>query len=408
MDMVIEKLTFVLGADAHECFFGATDAEMSQAEVYKFMTPVFGKGVVYDAPQRIMQEQLKFMRSSINTTNLQKYVPIIIDEANKYFAQWGESGEINLLDELSQLIILTASATLMGPEIRQHLFTQVADLYHQLDEGITPLSVFFPNAPLPGHLRRNAAREAMVKLFGDVIKSRRDKGQRHDDVLQVFMEAKYRNGETLSDQQVTGLMIALLFAGQHTSSITSTWTALNLLKHPELMAEVMDELHRVLPADTSNMNYDQVVSLDLLKNCMKESIRMYPPLIMLMRKVKKDTKCGKYIIPAGDIIVASPAVSMSLPQPDGSFTNPEKYDPHRYDEDRKEDAGKFAYVGFGGGLHACMGERFGYLQVTTILSVLLSNFELEMVEPELPQPDYKAMVVGPEGQHTRVRFRRKK
>ena len=52
----------------------------------------------------------------------------------------------------------------------------------------------------------------------------------HDDVLQVFMDAEYTDGRKLTDQEVGGLMVALLFAGQHTSSITSSWTGYYILQ----------------------------------------------------------------------------------------------------------------------------------------------------------------------------------
>jgi sterol 14alpha-demethylase len=50
---------------------------------------------------------------------------------------------------------------------------QVSHLYHDLDKGITPLSFFFPNLPTANHKKRDAAREKMVELFGDVIRARR-------------------------------------------------------------------------------------------------------------------------------------------------------------------------------------------------------------------------------------------
>ncbi len=55
--------------------------------------------------------------------------------------------------------------------------------------------------------------------------------------------------------------------------------------------------------------------------------------------------------------------------------------------------GKYRWLGFGAGRHACMGENFAYLQIKTIWSVLLRDFDLELVG-ELPKPDYTAMVVG--------------
>lgn len=43
---------------------------------------------------------------------------------------------------------------------------------------------------------------------------------------QVFVDMKYKDSTVNTDDQIVGLLIALLFAGQHTSSITSTWTSL--------------------------------------------------------------------------------------------------------------------------------------------------------------------------------------
>jgi len=61
------------------------------------------------------------------------------------------------------------------------------------------------------------------------------------DILQVFMETKYKDGTPLSDDEITGLLIALLFAGQHTSSITSTWTGMFIAKDRDILKRVVQE-----------------------------------------------------------------------------------------------------------------------------------------------------------------------
>ena len=132
--------------------------------------------------------------------------------------------------------------------------------------------------------------------------------------------------------------------------------------------------------------------MDLLHFCVKEALRMHPPLIYIMRKLTVDKEIGGYMVPKGDTLFLSPAVSGRL---ESVYTNPDKFDPYRYAPPREEDKQKpFSYVGFGGGRHGCMGEMFAYLQIKTIWSVLLRNFELELVG-DLPKPDYSAMVVGP-------------
>jgi cytochrome P450 len=50
--------------------------------------------------------------------------------------------------------------------------------------------------------------------------------------LQVFIDSRYKlayNGRYTTDEEITGMLIAVLFAGQHTSSVTCTWTLLSML-----------------------------------------------------------------------------------------------------------------------------------------------------------------------------------
>ena len=115
------------------------------------------------------------MSRGLKSDALKTYVPKIVAEAQQYFgsSKFGKSGQFDLMPTISELIIMTASSCLMGREVREHLHTQVADLYRLLDEGITPLSFFFPNAPIPQHLKRNKARKEMVALFKRVVEQRR-------------------------------------------------------------------------------------------------------------------------------------------------------------------------------------------------------------------------------------------
>lgn len=310
-----------------------------------------------------------------------------------YFSKWGDEGQVDLRNELSELIILTASRCLMGKEIRQHLFADVARLFQHIDEGLTTVSVFFPNIPIPQHRRRDQAREEIIKIFSRVMKERKQHPEEeHDDVLQVFMDARYKDGRGLTDQEVGGMMVALLFAGQHTSSITSSWTGLLLMDNPEFIGPVMEEQEQIMKEFGDELTYDALQKMDKLHFCIKEALRMYPPLIFIMRKLTVDMEICGYTVPKGDTLFLSPAVSGRLKS---VYTNPDKFDPDRFAAPREEDKQKpCSFVGFGGGRHGCMGETFAYLQIKTIWSVLLRKYKMEIVG-ELPKPDYSAMVVGP-------------
>jgi sterol 14alpha-demethylase len=379
-----------------------------QNEPYSFSVPIFGPGVVYDVPQPMRVQQLKFLRKSLSLSNLKNYVPLVVDEAEQFFGKWPDEGVVDIREEFSKLIILTASRCLMGPEIREHLFEQVASIFQTLDEGLLPISVFFPYLPIPAHRRRDAARLQMVELFSQVMRERRaSPGVPHNDVLQMFMDANYKTldgDRPLTESEIAGLMIALLFAGQHTSSITASWTGLCLLANRErFLQPVLDENRQRLDDNGGVIDFATLNKMDHLNRAMKEALRMYPPLIFVMRKLLADVEFGDYVIPENDYVFVSPSISMRDP---AAFTNPNQYDPDRFAPGREEDRKQpFTFIGFGGGRHSCMGESFAYLQVKTIWAVLFRDFDLEL-EGDLPLPDYAAMVVGPTAP-ANIRFRRR-
>jgi sterol 14-demethylase len=249
----------------------------------------------------------------------------------------------------------------------------------------------------------------LVKIFSKVIQERRKRTDTADatDILQVFIDMKYKDGTMLTDDEVVGLLIALLFAGQHTSSITSTWTLMFLIHNKGCMEQVLAEQKSVMGDNVHNatgLDFDGVGEMDYLQNCVKESLRMHPPLIMLMRMAMKDiqtTLDGKaYTIPQGDIVITSPAVASRM---DSVFTRPNNFEPDRFGAERNEQKTPFSYLGFGGGMHQCMGQQFGMLQVKTILSILLRTYTFEATTASFPEPDYTAMVVGPKN-HCTVKY----
>jgi len=402
-------MTFLIGPEAHQVFFKATDEELSPREAYQFVIPVFGPGVVYDSPIPVMYEQLKFIKSGLAVGTLKKSVPIIEKEARAFFNKWPNSGEIDMLEQMNKLTVLTASRCLLGPEIRENpkVSEEFARLYHDLEGGLNPFAFFFPNAPLPAHFKRDKARKEVVHIFSKVIKERRQKNyqsedEKPSDMLQILMESVYKNGQTLTDDNITGMLIGILFAGQHTSGITGTWTGFFLLSHPEWMKKVLEEQEQIKKEFGEEISFESLKKSVILENCVREALRLYPPLIALMRKVKKPLVYKNYTIPEGDLLCVSPGFAHRLPD---VYTNPDNFDPSRF-ERGEHTAKPYSYLAFGGGRHGCPGENFGILQIKTIWTVLLRTIKFENPNP-FPLPDYTNLVVGPR-QPTILKFQKVK
>jgi len=146
-----------------------------------------------------------------------------------FFANFPDEGEVDLFETLAELVILTACRCLLGPVFRKKVSKEFAPLYQDLSDGMNHVSFFFPNLPTKKHKARNVAREKIAKLFTAAVQERRKTNDKYEDFLQVLIDSKYSDGSSPTDAEIVGLLLAALFAGQHTSSITSTWTGMHII-----------------------------------------------------------------------------------------------------------------------------------------------------------------------------------
>lgn len=395
-------VTVLTGPKANEAFFRAPDDQLSAKEAYQFTVPIFGKSIAYDTTPELMSEQLGFIFPALREERLQCYTQFMLQEAEAYFDTWGEEGQVDLLDAMNELTIFIASYCLIGHEFRTNLTTEFASLYKNLEGGINLLAFFWPYFPLPSFWRRDKARVRMVKLISQIIAQRRSRRIEGEDFLQTLMTAHYKDGTALSDDNITGLLLTLLFAGQHTSAVLATWTGILLLQHPQYLPAIFEEQQEVF-GNPQEVSLETLRRLVTLERSIKEAERMRPPLIMLMRKVLRDLEYEKYCIPAGNLAMVTPAVSHRISD---VFHDPDSYDPERFSLGREEDRkATYALFGFGGGRHRCIGQTFAYQQIKVIWSVLLRRFDLELLYQDY-QPNYSTFIVGPQ-QPCLVRYRSK-
>jgi sterol 14alpha-demethylase len=397
------RVAVLTGPKANEAFFRAADDQLSAREAYQFTVPIFGKDIAYAASPQRMSEQLDLITPALSERRLRSYVEFIKDEVENYIHGWRDEGVIDLVRLGNELTVFIASRCLIGREFRQNVSDEFAHLYHDLEAGLNLIGFFWPNLPLPAFKRRDRARTRMVEIIAQIVRERRSSGVEGEDFLQTLMTARYADGSALSDDNITGLLLTLIFAGQHTSAVLAAWTGVELLRNPAYLARVLDEQECIL-GNEGELNFDVLRGMILLERGIKETERLHPPLILLMRKVLHELRYKQFVVPAGWLAMVSPAVSHRIAE---VFSDPEQYDPERFAPGREEDKkARFSLITFGGGRHACIGMTFAYLQVKTIWAVLLRNFELDLIHRDVG-PDYTTFVVGPR-QPCLMHYRRKR
>ena len=98
----------MVGPEAHEAVYRAPDDQLSAAEPYKYMVPVFGEGIQYGAPLEIERQQVKFLTHALRPEKMKGYARVIAQEVEDWIAGWGDAGERDFHDEFKDLVLRTS------------------------------------------------------------------------------------------------------------------------------------------------------------------------------------------------------------------------------------------------------------------------------------------------------------
>jgi cytochrome P450 len=390
-----------LGTKGNEFILNGKLKDVNAEEIYSpLTTPVFGTGVVYDCPNSKLMEQKKFVKFGLTSEALRSYVPLITGEVEDFIKRSpifkGKKGSFNVPQVMAEITIYTASRSLQGKEVREKFDSTFADLYHDLDMGFSPINFMLPWAPLPQNRKRDFAQKKMAQTYTEIIKARKEAGTERDadDMIWNLMGSVYKDGTPVPDIEVAHMMIALLMAGQHSSSSTSSWILLRLATRPDIVEELYKEQQAVLGKDLRPLTYDDLQKLHLNSQVVKETLRMHSPIHSIMRKVTNPmpVEGTPYTIPTSHVLLAAPGVTSRTPD---YFPNPGDWEPHRWDaehlkdkveedDDEKVDYGyglvskgaSSPYLPFGAGRHRCIGEQFANVQLGTITATIVRMFKL--------------------------------
>jgi sterol 14-demethylase len=398
------EVVFFSGPEAQEAFFRQPDDVFDpQPTSNELMRPIFGEGVVYDAPPEKRREMIR--SPALRDANLRASAEIIAAEAERACDALGESGEIDLLDFAAELTIYTSSSCLIGKPFREELTPEFGRRYFELELGTDGIGYLDSSVDIENFRSRDRAKRRLDELIGGIIEHRLALADPPKDLLGVLLSLKREDGSLkYPPKLISGILISTLFAGHHTSAGTLAWSLVEMLRAPAYLARVSDELEK-LYADGRDVSYQALREMPQLEHAVKEALRLHPPLIWLPRTALVDFTYKDWVVPKGSIV----AMSVALSNIDANcFADPQRFDPDRFAAPRAEDAKHaFGYVPFGGGRHRCLGANFALMQQKAIFSVLLRRFEFALVaEPASYVDDYSAMVVRPQ-QPFRVRYRRR-
>jgi cytochrome P450 len=249
-----------------------------------------------------------------------------------------------------------------GPEDRLEQFrVRVPDMMRRCASPFTLLPYF--RHELGGttpYARLQQVLGELDSLFLDAIVERQASPvEGVNDCLSLLCAATDESGTPLSNQQIRDELLTMIMAGYETTTSALAWTFERLLRSPEVMSRLQDDL-----SQGSDSYLDAVV---------KEILRLRPVVPVLARKVREDVSLNGHAIPGGSVLM----VSIYLLHRDPALhPDPDEFRPERFLDRESE-----PWMPFGGGVRRCLGASFAQLEMKVIIREVLAAATLRAPDP---------------------------
>jgi cytochrome P450 len=178
----------------------------------------------------------------------------------------------------------------------------------------------------------------------------------------------------MSDKQVRDEVMTIFIAGHETTANALTWTFYLLSQNPDIEKKLLDELGSVIGNDIAPTT-DDLPKLKFAEKVIRESMRLYPPVWSIGRYVDNNYALGKYTIPTGSTILMSQYIMHHDPR---YYDEPDRFDPERWSVEARSSRPRFSYFPFGGGIRACIGESFAWMEGILILATIARQWKMRL------------------------------
>ncbi|XP_044903530.1 cytochrome P450 4F2 isoform X1 [Felis catus] len=384
------------------------------AVFYSFLKPWLGDGLLLSAGDKWSSHR-HMLTPAFHFNILKHYVKIFNDSVNVMHAKWKRlvsegstrldmfehislmtldslqkcvfSFDSNCQEKSSEYIAAILELSALVAKRHQQIFMHMDFLYY-----LTP----------DGQRFRRACR--LVHNFTDAVIQERRRTLPDDgvddflkakakaktlDFIDVLLLTKDKDGKQLSDEDIRAEADTFMFGGHDTTASGLSWVLYNLAKHPEYQERCRQEVQELLrDREPKEIEWDDLAQLPFLTMCIKESLRLHPPVTVVSRCCTQDVVLpdGR-VIPKGVICLVSIFGTHHNPS---VWPDPEVYNPFRFDPENIKERSSLAFIPFSAGPRNCIGQSFALTEIKVVLALTLLRFR---VLPDKEEPRRKPELI---------------
>jgi cytochrome P450 len=322
--------------------------------------------VMMNGPKHLRQRRL--IMPALHRNALPQYWRAMVETTNKVADAWRPGQTVDIFQEMQKLTLSVAMKVLLGLEGDPQQAEALGKLYKEWMTLASSLStllfpVNFPGSPFRSLLKLSDRLE--THALNAIEKRRKNPG---NDVLSMLIHARDEDGSVMSEEELIGNAHVLFIIGHQTMTDVLTWTFFLLSQHPEVLAELMDELDGELHG--APPTFEQLGKLPLLDRVIEETLRLLGPTIYQYRVSQAPFQLGPYEMPAGSWVIFSPHYTHRLPE---IFPEPNRFVPRRWETAKPT---PYEYLPFTYGAHGCLGPSFAMMEMKIVVATILQRFRL--------------------------------
>lgn len=373
-----------------------------KGEAYKVLALLLGNGLI-NSEGEFWKRQRRLAQPAFHRDSLKRVCDIVTDSTRNMLMRWKkqEGQALNFTREMAALTIEIVAKALFTTDVKENDINTVWQSVNYLNSMAmrmirNPLALPFW-APIPSYIKARKSIENLDTLVYGIINKRRQGGSFAPDLLQLLLEARDEDtGEQMNGQQLRDEVMTIFLAGHETTVNALSWTWYLLKQHPQDEARLQEEARQFAGR---HIQFEDVPAMKFGKQVIHESMRLYPPVFAVGRRLIQEDRIGDFHVPADTRILVN---ILGLHHHPRYWSEPWRFLPHRFENFESKGGNRFVFIPFGGGPRICIGNNFAMMEMQIINALLAQHVELELLSHDIKPVPQITLKPG-KGVMTRVR-----
>lgn len=392
MHMGSKEVSVFVHPEAVESVLVTQREDFIKGEGYDQIRLLVGDGVLTVEGEQ-WKQQRRTIQPCMNRSFLVGFAQPMVQAAADLIDDWEREDvtELDVYPSMMRLALRILGQTLFSIDLSQSADVSTEAFTVALEEVSRRGNTIFAapmSWPTPANRRLRRALRTLDAIVYEMLDERAaakaggDAGP--DDMISLLLDHRDDDGQPLERRLMHDEIITMFLAGHETTALALTWTWYLLSMHPEVEAELHEEVDRVLGGRLPTI--DDLPKLEATKRILQESMRVLPPVWSNGRTVARDTQLMGYDLRKGSMAMLVPYFTHRHPD---FWERPEAFLPARFEASALRGRHKYAYFPFSAGPRMCVGNHFTMIEAQLVMAVIAQRFRFDLRPGHLVERDHQ-------------------